>query len=198
MTLPQLLTAYDYAIVDVETTGVRSHDELCQIAIIHVDKGGYVSWRSYVHVRPQVPVSERAAELHGLTDAHLVYAHTIEQHRDKIRERLEERVLLGFNIDSFDLRFLKKAQVLPERGCAVDVMRLLKALEPVPAGTPLKGFYTLEAAHKRWGGFTVPSHDALRDCQATWQLYASMVLQRPELQHADLQGALSLYRKELR
>jgi DNA polymerase III epsilon subunit-like protein len=95
-------------VLDLETTGLGEHDRICEIAIVMM-RGGKVDdvWSSLVN--PGFPIPVEATAIHGITDAMVAGAPTIQQLRDKVSERLASAaVLVGYNIYRADQPWLER------------------------------------------------------------------------------------------
>lgn len=110
------------AVVDVETTGLSSDDEIIEIAIVWPEEG--VVFDSLV--RPSGPILN--SDIHGITDEDVADAPSLDEIAGEIVERLRDRVVAGHNV-SFDLKFLQP--VLTKAGfdpaipnvCTLDLYR---------------------------------------------------------------------------
>lgn len=86
---------HDYAVVDVETTGLSSADRLVQVAITHLDASGAVvdEWSSLLNPeRHPGPV-----HVHGITPDRLASAPRFMDVADEIAKRLQGRILVAHN-----------------------------------------------------------------------------------------------------
>ncbi|GIJ44302.1 hypothetical protein Val02_11880 [Virgisporangium aliadipatigenens] len=104
--LPEAARRYphDYALVDVETTGLNpDQDRIIQIAIAHVGSHGVLqrTWSTLVN-----PGCEPGpVHIHGLTAQHLAEAPPYVSVADDLGRLLDGRVLVAHNA-TFDWRFL--------------------------------------------------------------------------------------------
>jgi DNA polymerase III epsilon subunit-like protein len=99
-------------VVDCETTGVRNHDRIVEIAIVRIpalleDDTPEVAFSSLVN--PEVPIPPGATNIHGITDSDVACAPTWAQVCERIGERLcdPEIVLCAHNAE-FDARFASR------------------------------------------------------------------------------------------
>ncbi len=99
------MSPYEFAVVDLETTGISSryHHRIVEIAIIHVGIDGKekASWSTLIN--PQRDVG--ASEIHGITAADLFDAPTFEDVAGDIAARLRKRIIVAHNLP-FDAAFL--------------------------------------------------------------------------------------------
>lgn len=91
----------NFVILDTETTGLDSDDEICQIAIIN--SKGETLLDSLV--KPNVLVSPKASEIHGITNDMLEHAADWKTLFPEIRSHIENNIIVIYNAD-FDLRML--------------------------------------------------------------------------------------------
>jgi DNA polymerase-3 subunit epsilon len=100
------LDTVDFAVVDVETTGLSPAfgDRVCEIAIIHARGGKEVSTFETL-VNPGRPISPGAAAVNGITEAMVAKAPAFQKIAPEILRRLEGHVLVAHNAP-FDLGFL--------------------------------------------------------------------------------------------
>jgi DNA polymerase-3 subunit epsilon len=126
--------ALPYAVVDVETTGMRARgdDRITEVAIVHVDGGTRrVAFDSLVD--PGRPIPPFITRLTGIDDALVAGAPRFAEVADRVLAALQGRVFVAHNA-RFDLSFLR-AEL--ERACDVVfrppllcTVRLSRALVP--------------------------------------------------------------------
>jgi DNA polymerase-3 subunit epsilon len=94
-----------YAVVDVETTGLRPswHDRIVEIAVVRLDAAGRVedSWTTLVNPKRDLGPQH----IHGITAADARRAPTFDQVAGYLTQLLRGRVLVAHNL-SFDAMFL--------------------------------------------------------------------------------------------
>jgi DNA polymerase-3 subunit epsilon len=96
-----------YAVVDVETTGLRARgdDRITEVAIVHVDGGTHrVAFDSLVD--PGRPIPPFITRLTGIDDALVAGAPRFEDVADRVLAALTGRVFVAHNA-RFDLSFLR-------------------------------------------------------------------------------------------
>ncbi len=123
-----------YAVVDVETTGMRARgdDRVTEVAVIHVD-GGVASVAFESLINPGRPIPPFITRLTGIDDALVRDAPRFEEVADRVLAALTGRVFVAHNA-RFDLSFVR-AEL--ERSCDVAfrppllcTVRLSRALVP--------------------------------------------------------------------
>jgi DNA polymerase-3 subunit epsilon len=90
-------------ILDTETTGLETNDEIIQVGIINLD--GNVLLNTLV--RPTAPVAPEARSVHGITDQELTDAPYFSDVYDTLAGLLVNRCVLAYNAD-FDHRLLEQ------------------------------------------------------------------------------------------
>jgi DNA polymerase-3 subunit epsilon len=99
------LYARDFLVLDVETTGMGSRDEVVQMAL--VDKAGIVLLNSLV--RPcAAPITREALGIHHITSAMVADAPTMGFFAETIRGLFYGRAVIAYNAD-FDARLLRQS-----------------------------------------------------------------------------------------
>jgi len=148
---------------DVETTGKNAEtDQIVEISMCLYENGDERTYHSLV--RPDVPISEGARKVHGISMEDVQDAPGFRDVADDILAFLSSAdVIVGYNV-RFDIRFVEKefsrigqTVVLYEK-LVVDPYRIWQAMEP----------RSLEDAHRRFVGTEMKNaHSAEADVQAT-------------------------------
>ena len=182
------------AFFDLETTGTRiGTDRIVQIGVVRLmPDGGRESWQSLVD--PGIPIPPEASAVHGITDADVVGAPSLEALAPTLLQHLDGCDLAGFNCLRFDVPFL--AEELFRVGVAwdhaslrvVDVQRIYHQMEPRNLSAALK-FYC--------GREHEGAHDALADVEATADVLMAQLERYSDQLHGtvDFLGELSGDRK---
>lgn len=96
-----------FAIVDIETTGMRSErDRIIEIGIILMEGDSIVRTYSTL-INPECPVSPGATLINGITNEKLAMAPTFDEVALQIDEMLRGAVFVAHNV-RFDYQFVKK------------------------------------------------------------------------------------------
>lgn len=94
-----------YAVIDVETTGLRTswHDRICEIAVVHVDAAGRITgdWSSLIN--PERDLGPQ--HVHGITAAEARRAPLFADLAGQVSALLRDRVIVAHNL-AFDAAFL--------------------------------------------------------------------------------------------
>ncbi|GAA3102651.1 exonuclease domain-containing protein [Streptosporangium carneum] len=94
-----------YAVIDVETTGLRPswNDRVIEIGIVHLDLAGEVTGEWSTLINPERDLGPQ--HIHGITAADIRHAPVFEEIAGSVVERLEGRVVAAHNLP-FDVRFV--------------------------------------------------------------------------------------------
>jgi DNA polymerase-3 subunit epsilon len=117
------IAAVCFAVVDVETTGMRARadDRITEIAIVHVE-GARVEVAFESLVNPGRPIPPRIAALTGISDAAVAGAPSFEAVADRVVAALAGRVFVAHNA-RFDWGFVQ-AEVARAQGFDLRMPRL--------------------------------------------------------------------------
>lgn len=99
----QWLNQENALILDTETTGLESDDQVIEIAVI--DKNGNVLFES--RLKPSVEINPEAQAIHGISAEHLAIAPTWPDIAAHLKALIENRTVIAFNAD-FDSRLLQQ------------------------------------------------------------------------------------------
>ena len=159
-----------YAVLDVETTGLRPEESnIVEIAIIELDECAQVisEWSSLVRAPGQGELG--ATHIHGITRSMVDDAPTLSDFADEITERIQGRIIVGHVIE-FDLahlacEFSRIGRGLPNVGsvsvCTRDLARRQLRFKPL----------TLRNCCEQLGIAVQGAHSALGDTRATVALF---------------------------
>ena len=157
----------DYTVIDIETTGLTlGYDEIIEIGAIKVRSGVEVNRFSSL-IQPK-DFSLFDSYFTGITVKELKQAPTIEEVIPKFLDFIQDDVLVGANINSFDINFLydnilaitnKKI-----KNNVIDIFRFARKL------LPNLNKYSLEMISTSLG-FIGNHHRAIADCELTLKCY---------------------------
>lgn len=109
----QLALALDWrrglwAVLDVEMTGLETHDKIVEIAIVMMREGRVEeAWSSLVN--PGMPIPAEATAIHGITDEMVANAPTLAELRVEVLIRIRKAAaLVGYNIYRADQGWLER------------------------------------------------------------------------------------------
>lgn len=96
----------DYVVFDLETTGFNpTMDDIIEISAIKVKNGEVIDTFSTL-VNPERSIPYHATAVNGITDEMVKKAPVIELALPEFLEFIEDYVLVGHNIHTFDLKFI--------------------------------------------------------------------------------------------
>jgi len=178
------LDEVEFAVVDLETTGVWDRDRVIEVAVRRVDLSGNVLAEFETLVNPGRTAANNM-EIHGIRDRELCDAPTFGEISGDLSEVLNGAVWAAHNA-SFDKRFLGSEfgridTAVPEWP-AVCTMRLASAI-----GRPADR--TLAACCEHFGiGFDGGAHQAMNDVRVTTALLLKLLAPRSGSLFGELYG----------
>lgn len=159
----------DLCFIDLEATGIHvTRDRIVQIAMIKYPKTGEAPIEYNKIVNPEMPISQEAFEIHGISQSTAGEAPTFNALAKEIRDFIGDADLAGYNSNRFDIPML-----LEEFGRAnvkfvmgdrrlLDMQKIFFKMEPRTLRAALK-FYCNETLED--------AHDALADVRATVSVF---------------------------
>jgi DNA polymerase-3 subunit epsilon len=159
-----------YAVIDVETTGLRAswHDRIVEIAVVHLDERGRVQdeWCSLLN--PDRDLGPQ--HIHGITAAEAGQAPTFAQLAGEISARLQGRTLVAHNL-AFDALFLHSEFRHLGLTVPADAQHGLCTMQLAPHFLPSAG-RSLHDCRRAAGLPDHRAHSALHDAHAAADLLA--------------------------
>lgn len=160
--------SYEFAVVDLETTGLSPghHHRIIEVAIVHVGLDGQQNTAWSTLINPQRDVG--ASKIHGITAADLFGAPTFEDIAGDIANRLRGRILVAHNLP-FDAAFLAAeferlgVQTPLSATAGLCTMRMASRYLSTPSRA-------LEACCSHIGHSILRAHSALDDAKAAASL----------------------------
>jgi len=161
-----LLYRTEWVILDTETTGLGTSDEIVQIAILSYD--GSVLLDTLIH--PTQPIPTSATAIHGIKDIDVKNAPTFPEVFEQLRSILSGKTIVIYNAQ-YDLRLLNQTIAkynLPplkiDPKCVECAMLKYSAWigEPWEDGT------------YKWQRLKGGDHTAVGDCRATLRIIREM------------------------
>lgn len=159
-----------YAVVDLETTGLRPsrHDRVVEIAVVHVDGHGDAEREWCSLVNPERDMGPQA--IHGITAAEARRAPTFAQLAGTIVDLLRGRVVVAHNL-RFDAQFLRYEYDRLGFRVPVGFDRGLCTMSLADRFLPTAGRSLLDCCHV--AGIELDNaHSALHDARAAANLLA--------------------------
>ncbi|MYS83019.1 TerD family protein [Embleya scabrispora] len=156
----------DYAVVDVETTGLRSSDRIVSVAVELLDRAGTVTDRWSTLVDPRRDPGP--VHIHGLTPERLAGAPTFDRIADDLAEYLDGRVLVAHNAPfdwgmlASEYRRLDTPWPMRRRLCTMALARHLE----LPIGD-----YKLATLAAHYRVRQLRAHDAVDDARVLGEIF---------------------------
>jgi DNA polymerase-3 subunit epsilon len=157
-----------YAVIDVETTGLRAswHDRIIEIAVVHLDERGRVQSEWCSLINPDRDLGPQ--QIHGISAAEAGRAPTFAQLAGEIAARLRGRTPVAHNL-AFDALFL--GAEFRRLGVPVDARHGLCTMQLAPHFLPSAGRSLIDC--RRAAGLPDHrAHSALDDAHAAADLLA--------------------------
>ena len=159
----------DYVVFDLETTGISCKtDKVVEISAVKV-VGGKVTDEFTTLVNPECPIPFYASQVNGITDDMVVDAPLFRDALSDFLEFAEDFVLVGHNIQSFDLNFIYRDceeyfGQIPDNDY-VDTLKLSRIC------LPELSHHTLSDLADHFGISSDGAHRALFDCRMNQEIY---------------------------
>ncbi|MFD1178763.1 ATP-dependent DNA helicase DinG [Paenibacillus puldeungensis] len=122
-----------YAVLDFETTGNQSFDEIIQVGLAIIEPDRTISQVYNSFVKPSIPIPPFITGLTGITEEHVKDAPELDEVMMEMVPLLNDVVLVGHNV-AFDFNYLQsaldKTGYLPFTGRILDTMDFLKIMFP--------------------------------------------------------------------
>lgn len=155
----------DLIIFDIESTGLStSLDRIVQLAILKIHADGSPNLERCRLINPEIPISEEATKVHGITNEMVREQPTFKQISNALLDLIGDADLCGFNSARFDVPMLLEEfhraglELDMTDRKTVDVWKIYQKMEP----------RTLKAALKYYCGEELEgAHDAMNDVKAT-------------------------------
>lgn len=159
----------NYVVFDFETTGTSfNYDEIIEISAIKVHNHETVAeFTSLVNPERAIPYS--ASQVNGITDDMVKDAPVLEEILGDFLEFIDDHVLVGHNIHTFDMKFIyrdcKRYFGIEPGNDYVDTLKFARICLP-----QLKHHRLTDLANY-YGISTTGAHRALNDCHMNQAVY---------------------------
>lgn len=162
----------NYAVFDLETTGISCEDDLVvEIAAIRVVDGRIAEEFSTL-VNPQISIPYWATAVNGITDDMVADAPLFDVALKEFSEFVGDMILVGHNIHTFDMRFIwrdaRKYYGKTVGNDYIDTLPLARLY------LPQLGQYTLSALADYYGIASDGAHRALYDCRMNQKVFEKL------------------------
>lgn len=182
-----------FAVLDFETTGTQSTDDIIQVGLAIIDHDLSISQIYGSYVNPGKPIPPFITGLTGITDEDVADAPQLEDMMVELVPLLNDTVLVGHNV-AFDFNFLQSALdrcgYLPYQGRILDTMDFLKIF------FPSLGSYQLGYVSSEFGLVHDRPHQADSDAQATAEVFIKCLEDLQALPLITIQRLCELFQNE--
>ena len=162
-----------FAVVDLETTGFSPHEErIVEVAVVVLDVRGVEQDAFCTLVDPER--GPGPTHVHGITAGMLEGAPTFADVHPYVAGMLSGRVVVGHNVDRFDLAFLLAECRRLGDGVAPEAVTTLDTLQVAQAYLDLPGKARLVDCCDRYRLTWDDHHSALGDARVTAALFGAM------------------------
>ncbi|MDD4097059.1 MAG: exonuclease domain-containing protein [Oscillospiraceae bacterium] len=161
----------DFVVFDIETTGLRSEDEILEIGALKV-RDGEVSDVFSSFIRPRRPIPPSTTIFNGITNSMVKDAEPVESVLAEFFDFVGGDVVMGHNIAAFDIPFIRRyAGVAGDQFARLYLDTLMLAKQKAPQ----IGRFNLESICKYYGIEMHDQHRAVGDCYATFACYQKLI-----------------------
>ncbi|AMB93286.1 exonuclease domain-containing protein [Aerococcus sp. UMB8608] len=150
----------EYISFDIETTGLRTTDEIIQIGAVHFLNGKEISSFT-TYVNPSIPISDKITNLTGITNQDVEDAPDIDMAASLFMNFIGDLPVAGYNSNTFDIPFLRRTSGIDlSKRNHFDVFKFV-------TNSPLELSDNKLTTVKYFYGIENQAHDALNDARAT-------------------------------
>ena len=162
----------EYVVFDLETTGISTKkDKIIEISAIRVKDGEEAAEFSTL-VNPEQPIPYHATLVNNITDEMVADAPTIAEALPEFLDFAGESVLLGQNIQQFDLKYIYRDCL--NLGLEVPGNDFMDTLPLSRVCLPELPHHSLGDLAAHFGISTAGAHRALADCRMTYRVYEKL------------------------
>jgi DNA polymerase-3 subunit epsilon len=167
-----LLESRDWVLLDTETTGISSQDEIVQIAVMAPDGAALLN----TLICPTRPIPLESTQIHGITDADVQDAPLFPEIFDRLKEITAGKRIIVYNA-SFDVRLIRQTLAKYDKSFSgIEDEQVECAMLQYSAWFgelwPNGGY--------KWQRLRGGDHTALGDCRATLAVIRKMAGEDPE------------------
>ncbi|KHF35374.1 hypothetical protein CM49_02423 [Paenibacillus sp. P1XP2] len=182
-----------FAVLDFETTGNQSADEIIQVGLAIIEEDLTISRVYGSYVKPTVEIPPFITGLTGITEEDVADAPPLEEMLMELVPMLDDVVLVGHNV-AFDFNFLQNALdssgYLPFSGRILDTLDFLKICFPSLTS------YQLGQVTSHFGIQHDRPHQADSDALATAYVFLKCLSELRDLPLITLQRLTELFADE--
>ena len=155
-------------VLDIETTGFEpENSEIIELFILKV-KNNLITDEFYSLFKPKEKIGN--SEIHGIKDSTVENSPSFKEKEQEIIDFLKNSILIGHNIDNFDLKFLNYNLVTKLENRTIDTLSLSRSkLQDKVKNHKLKTI-------SEYFNITPPTHSARDDVMSTFEIYKKLIL----------------------
>jgi len=180
-----VLTTGRFWIVDVEGNG-GSPPQIVEMAMLEVNDLRLTGKQLHWLIRPNEPIQPAVTRIHGLTNADVADAPSIEDIADDVLTWLDHAAIVGHNV-RVEIESMTRSFPNWRPAAAVDTLRLARTLKPGlesyslgKLGASLKVTADIAKSGSR------REHSALYDANLTARIFIDLITGVPESQRNDV------------
>ncbi len=162
-----------FVVFDLETTGLKAYDRICEIAAIKYDNQFHPLEGFETLVNPERAISPEASAKSGIYDDMVSDSPTIDQVLPVFFSFVEGYPLIGYNAERFDIRYLNNAVNRCGMNCAIEYADAL----PWARNHYNLNSYKLGDVAASIGVSTANAHRAMGDCKMLGAIVRDMMIQ---------------------
>ena len=174
-----------YWVVDVEGNG-GTPPEIIELAMVEIADLKLTGKQRHWLVRPERPIQPAVSRIHGLTDADVADAPSIEDITDDVLLWLDQASIVGHNV-RVELAIISRSIPDWKPRAAIDTLKLAKALRPGLDSYGLENlgvaFGHSEAAAQSTGR---GHHSAIYDATLAALIFIDLLSAVPDARRADV------------
>ena len=175
--------------LDLETTGINIvRDRIVEIALLKIN----IDWseeEKILRLNPEMPISEEASRIHGITDEDIKDAPTFREVAKSLAKFIEGCDLAGFNSNRFDIPMLAEEFLRAD----IDIDLKKKKFIDVQAIFHKMEKRTLAAAFRFYcNKELVGAHSAMVDTKATYEVLQAQLDRYVNEENEDSLGRKSV------
>ena len=154
-------------VLDIETTGFVPGDaEIIEIFILKV-VGTEIVDEFYSLFKPKNEITN--SDIHGITDIKVKDSPGFHEKNNEILKFIKESIVVGHNIDNFDLEFLNYFLDRPIENKTIDTLKLSRLI----LKKKVKDHKLITLTE--YFGISPPTHSARADVIATYEVYKKLI-----------------------
>lgn len=162
-----------FVVFDLETTGLKAYDRICEIAAIKYDNQFHPLEGFETLVNPERAIAPEASAKSGIYDDMVSDSPTIDQVLPVFFSFVEGYPLIGYNAERFDIRYLNNAVNRCGMNCAIEYADAL----PWARNHYNLSSYKLGDVAESIGVSTANAHRAMGDCKMLGAIVRDMMIQ---------------------